>query len=323
MLTSVAGRWAGVVVALCLLQGCARFGNLGSGTGALLARDTARLPAGDPGRPGRYGVEAVGWNFRFEGGAVPVVLYSPVGLRGRAPAVVFLPGRASPEDEYESYGRLLASHGFVVLVRGGYGFFHADDVLVREIRAMATWLGNRPNVDPARLGVAGHSMGGRNAIVAAAQDARFRAVVGIDPGSPTARPVIERVVGTLRVPLLLIGAEVGWRAMSICSTRETNYEQYFRNAPPGTVELELRGADHVQLMDEPDRFGMFICRSGTADSRMVRTLSRRATTGFLLEHLAGAAPTSLDFGPLTNVRVRLNDDANAAAPPRAAGSQPD
>lgn len=312
----ITGRTVGFVALFCLLQtGCAaRIGALRSGTGALLARDTSRLPAGDPGRPGRYGVDAVGFNFRFEGREIPVVLYKPLGLAGRGPAVAFLPGRASPEDQYESYGRLLASHGFVVLVRGGYDFFHTDDVMIREIRAMGAWLAARPEVDPTRVAVAGHSMGGRNAIAAAAQDPLFRAVVGIDPGSPTAAPVISHVVGTLTVPLLLIGAEVGWRAMSICSTRETNYEQYFRHAPPGTVELELRGADHVQLMDEPDRFGMFICRSGTADSSTVRTLSRRATSAFLLEHLMGAPHVALDFGRSTVVRVRAGEDPRTPPP---------
>jgi dienelactone hydrolase len=306
----------GVVVVLGLLPGCAgRIGKLSPGPGALLASDTVQLPAGDPGRPGRHGVAASGFEFPFEEATIRMVLYTPTGLRAPAPAVVFLPGRASPEDEYESYARLLASHGFVVLVRSGYSYFHPDDVLVREIRAMGTWLARRPDVDPTRIGVAGHSMGGRNAIVAAAEDPQFRAVVGIDPGSPTAKPVIANVVGTLTVPLLLIGAEVGWRAAKICSTRETNYEQYFREAPEGTVQVELRGADHVQLMDEPDRFGLFLCRSGTADSREVRTASRRATTAFLLEHLTGAPPVALDFGTLTNVQTRRR--AKAPPPPSA------
>ena len=217
---------------------------------------------------------------------------------------------------------MLASHGFVVIVRSGYGYFYEDDVLVREIRAIGAWLARQTFVDPARIGVAGHSMGGRNAIVAAAQDPLFHAVVGNRSGSPTAAPVIEHIVGTLRVPLLLIGAEVGWRAMQICSTRVTNYEQYFRNAPPGTVEMELVGADHVQLMDEPDRLGMFICRSGTADSTMVRTLSRRATTAFLAEHLAGAPSTPLEFGTLVRVRVRADDKSSGGESGRLGATRP-
>ena len=49
----------------------------------------------------------------------------------------------------------------------------------------------------------------------------------------------------------------------------------------------LRDADHVQVMDEPDRFGYGICRCGTADSRQVRITARRATVGFFVQHLQG------------------------------------
>lgn len=41
------------------------------------------------------------------------------------------------------------------------------------------------------------------------------------------------------------------------------------------------------MLDEPDRFGYGICRSGTADSRQVRITARRATVGFFLQHLQG------------------------------------
>src|SRR6185436_15493830 len=108
--------------------------------------------------------------------------------------------------------------------------------------------------------------------------------------------VIERIVGTLRVPLLVIGAEVATNGAAICGKRETNYQRYFEHAPPGTIELELRGADHLQVMDDPDRFGMGMCRVGTADSRRVRTLARRATVAFFEQHLRGMAPAVLDEG---------------------------
>src|SRR5262249_36732008 len=105
-------------------------------------------------------------------------------------------------------------------------------------------------------------------------------------------------------PLLIIGADHAINGRAICGKRETNYERYFEHAPPGTVELELLGADHMQVMDDPDRFGMSICRAGTADSQTVRTLSRRATVAFFEEHLRGAPPTSLQFGEIARVRVK-------------------
>jgi hypothetical protein len=123
--------------------------------------------------------------------------------------------------------------------------------------------------------------------------------------------VIHRVVGELRVPLLLIGAEVATKGNAICGKRETNYARYFEHAPKGTVELELLGADHMQVMDDPDRFGMSICRVGTADSRTVRTLSRRATVAFFDEYLRGMPHTTLQFGDIARVRVQSGGASRA------------
>jgi dienelactone hydrolase len=292
------------LVALIAAGGCARYGNLGVGNTAQLRRDAGLLPDRDMARLGPYSVQAEGLDLDAEGERFPVVVYRPVAYEGRSPAVVFLPGRFSPEDEYEGYGRLLASRGYVVAVRGRYSWFHRDTVLVREARLLANWLVSERGVDGARIGVAGHSMGGCDSIAAAAQDSRFRAVVAIEPGGPDSPNVIERVVGSLRVPLLLIGAEVATKGRAICGKVETNYARYFEHSPEGTVELELRGADHMQVMDDPDRFGMGMCRVGTADSRTVRTLSRRATVGFFEEHLRGAPHTSLEFGDIARVQVR-------------------
>jgi dienelactone hydrolase len=295
-------------LAFIAASGCARYGNLGSGNTAQLLRDATLLPDGDPARVGPYAVRAEGLELQWDGERFPVVAYRPVAYHGLSPAVVFLPGRFSPEDEYEGYGRLLASRGYVVVVRGRYSWFHPDTALVHEARALAAWLANEPGVDAKRIGVAGHSMGGCDSIAAAAQDPRFRAVVAIEPGGPDSPEVIQRVVGSLRVPLLLIGAEVATKGNAICGKRQTNYERYFEHSPEGTVELELRGADHMQVMDDPDRFGMGMCRVGTADSQAVRTLSRRATVAFFEEHLRGAPHASLELGDIARVRVRSAAD---------------
>src|SRR5690242_1187006 len=92
-----------VVVALALvigLTGCARLGQLSSGLGATLHSDFAHGVHGRAGAPGAFEVDAEGIALR----RFPIVLYHPRGLRARAPAVVFLPGRFAPEEQYESYG---------------------------------------------------------------------------------------------------------------------------------------------------------------------------------------------------------------------------
>jgi dienelactone hydrolase len=270
----------------------------------VLTRDAAYLPPDDVGRPGPYGVAAEGREFSYPSGDFPIVVYRPIGALGPAPAIVFLPGRFASEAQYESYGRLLASRGNVVVVRGRYSWSHPDKTLANEAIALERWLSSQKDVDPKRIGVAGHSMGARDAILAAAKDPHFRAVVAIDPGGPRSIPVLDHVIGKLEVPLLLIGAEVGWRGWDICSPRDTNYEKYFDRAPAGTMELTIFGADHVQLMDDPDAFGQVVCRVGTADSRVVRTASRRATVQFFDEHLHDAEQVAFQTGRVAMIRFR-------------------
>jgi dienelactone hydrolase len=288
-----------------MMTGCARFGPLGGGPGAVLAGDTSSMSADDHGHPGTYEVEGERRTFEFAPGDFDIVMYRPVGIAEPAPAIVFLPGRFAPEEQYESYARLLATRGHVVVMRARYGWFHPDARLADEAVALEHWLSTLPYVDAKRIGVAGHSMGGRDAIVAAANDENFRAVVAIDPGGERSIPVIDHVIGKLHAPLLLIGAEVAWKGWDVCSPRATNYEKYFERAPAGTVELTLLGADHVQLMDDPDAFGQFMCRVGTADSRVVRSYARSATAQFFEEHLSAVPHAPFEDDRHAKVRVRV------------------
>jgi dienelactone hydrolase len=308
------------------MTGCARLGPLGGGRGAVLSGDAAAMSTDDAerlGLPGPHDVEADRRTFAFPPGDFDIVVYRPVGISAPAPAVVFLPGRFAPEEQYESYARFLASRGHVVVMRTRYGWFHPDARLADEAVALERWLSTVPYVDPQRIGVAGHSMGGRDAIIAAVNDENFRAVVSIDPGGERSVPVIDHVIGKLRAPLLLIGAEVAWKGWDICAPRATNYEKYFERAPVGTVELTILGADHVQLMDDPDAFGQWICRVGTADSRVVRSYARRATSQFFEQHLSGTPQAPFENDRHATVRVRELPLPTAVSPEEQRKNHPE
>lgn len=306
-------------VALALLLafanalGCALLGPSGTGEGAL-ARDAALLAPGDLAGPGSFVVDARKLTLTEKGRRTSVFVYRPRALGGLLPGVVFLPGLLAPAGQYQSIGRALASRGFVVAIRTRYGFFVSDRELAASASAIADWLVAEQGVDPRRLGIAGHSMGGKDAVLAALEDPRFRAVVAIDPDDRGDPSVVRGGLPRLAAPLLLIGAERGSEAASICADRDHDYRRFFARAPAGTVELTLLGADHVQVMDEPDRFELALCRSGTADSTAVRILTRRATVRFFLEHLTGATPGPLDLGTVGARQVR------GAAPDPPAGS---
>jgi dienelactone hydrolase len=252
-----------------------------------LATDAAGMLEGDLAGPGLQQVDATRVEVLNQGESLEVVLYKPIRPLTPAPAIVFLPGRMATDDQYESYARALASRGFVVAVRTWYSLFRSDLELAYDAKVIADWLIQAQGVDPRKIGIAGHSMGGKDAVLAAAQYGGFASVVAIDPDDNGNVSVVHGLLAGLKAPLLLIGAEVAWRASSVCAPLATNYLRFFERAPAGTVELTLRDADHVQMLDEPDRFGYGICRSGTADSRQVRITARRATVGFFLQHLQG------------------------------------
>jgi len=269
----------------------------------MLANDARGMSNGDLAGPGLQRVETARLEVPNQDKSLEVVLYKPTSPQTPAPAIVFLPGRMATDDQYESYARALASRGFVVAVRCWYSLFRSDLELAHDAKVIADWLIQVQGVNSRKIGIAGHSMGGKNAVLAAAKYGGFASVVAIDPDDNGNVSVVHGLLAGLKAPLLLIGAEVGWRASSVCAPLATNYLRFFERAPAGTVELVLRDADHVQMLDEPDRFGYGICRSGTADSRQVRITARRATVGFFLQHLQGGPTLPKQTSVYARIRV--------------------
>jgi len=268
-----------------------------------LTTDAISMAQGDLAGLGPQSVDTARVEVPDQVESLEVVLYKPARLQSPAPAIVFLPGRMATDDQYQSYARALASRGFVVAVRTWYSLFRTDLELAYDAKVIADWLVKAQGADPKRIGIAGHSMGGKDAVLAAAQYDGFAGVVAIDPDDNGNVSVVHGLLAGLKAPLLLIGAEVAWRASSVCAPLATNYLRFFEQAPAGTVELTLRDADHVQMLDEPDRFGYGICRSGTADSRQVRIMARRATVGFFLQHLQGGPALPKPTSSQATIRV--------------------
>ncbi len=246
-----------------------------------------------------------------------IVLYHSPDVQQRAPAVVFLPGRFAPEDQYESYARALASRGFVVAVRGQYSWFYADASLRRDAVEIADWLRARDDVDPTRIAVAGHSMGGRDALWAAASDPRFAAVVAVDRFDRGTAARGRRARDAARARAVdRRGRRVA--RTRFCGRRGTNYNAYFDDVPNGARLVEIHGADHVQVMDAHDLARPASCRFGPADSTTVRRVARGATVQFLAEQLQGALPRAADYSALATSRTRARAPGDRGSRTRGA-----
>ncbi|MDQ7808642.1 hypothetical protein Q5425_33330 [Amycolatopsis sp. A133] len=130
--------------------------------------------------------------------AAEYTVYRPADLGagpGRLPVVVFGNGacRHTSNNELLTLETLLAAHGFVVVAVGGF-----DEPALTEngspepavITDAITWAERengrrgsalRNRLDPRRIGVAGHSCGGIEALVAGA-DPRVKSVLSLDSG---------------------------------------------------------------------------------------------------------------------------------------------
>lgn len=154
---------------------------------------------------GQAGVEIPG----LEDVAIPspggVMLGASYVAGTNGATVVCLPGAGSARRAVVPHARVLASHGYgVVLVDPrGHGASSGDAMEYgwhgeTDVRAVTDWLARQPGVDPGRIGVLGLSMGGEQALTAARSDARLAAVVA---EGATARSYedVRRTLGGLSV----------------------------------------------------------------------------------------------------------------------------
>ena len=145
---------------------------------AILATHKARSPveAVALGRPYRQVELITSDGFRLHAWYVP--------SRNRA-AIIAFPGRSQPVP----HAKLLIRHGYGVLLldRGGEGASEGDYNAFgwtgeRDLRAALTFLRRQPDVDPARIGGLGLSVGGELLLQTAAHTQALRAVVSEGAG---------------------------------------------------------------------------------------------------------------------------------------------
>lgn len=108
-------------------------------------------------------------------------------------AVAVLHGSGSTRSGVLDQAAVLAGHGYGVLLYDDRGHGRSGGAGMdfgwwgdRDVAAAVSYLESRPDVEPGRIGVLGLSMGGEQAINAAATDSRIRAVVaeGVQPKLP-------------------------------------------------------------------------------------------------------------------------------------------
>jgi uncharacterized protein len=145
--------------------------------------------------------------------------------------VIVVPGRSGPQKQT----RLLVKNGYGVLLfdRRGEGASEGDPNIFgwggeRDLHAAAAYLGSRPDVDPARIGAIGLSVGGEMLIHAAAHSDAFKAVVSEGASGQSLRDELDNP--GLSDRLLELPTQVSLTAALALFTDES---------PPPSLESEV------------------------------------------------------------------------------------
>lgn len=228
-----------------------------------------------------------------------------------APLVIFKHGFQLATSNYAIMLERLASHGFVVVgVDSGGGLFGGPNNVQERDGAIAAidWATTSApfaaSVDDERIGVAGHSRGGKVSVMIAAGEPRIDAVLlldpvngcGMGPSDPATCPDITGALyaGALRMPVGVMGetnnATGGIAGMS-CAPAAQNYQTIFAAITMSSwaVEWTFTGADHMDFTDDGGGFAGSLCTAGPGDEAMIRAQIRAMTVAFFRRHLAGDA----------------------------------
>jgi hypothetical protein len=261
---------------------------------------------------------------------------APAGPQHGLPLVVLSPGFTSPRSTLTALAEDLASHGYVVAgidhTYESYGTAFPDGrvttCLAREARQrglrekgkvtagraadVSFVLGELTSgspvgpgvtlIDPSRMAMAGHSLGGAAAIAAMLADSRIRA--GIDMDGSTDAPIPD--TGLSR-PFLFLGKQSGYTPGSGRAAAPGTREWKLRRGPVSTWErdwelltgwkrwLLMAGAVHASFTDLAllaDQIGIDIA-AGLSGARSL-DITRAYVRAFFDLHLRGTPQSLLD-----------------------------
>lgn len=216
----------------------------------------------------------------FGGGTI----YYPT-TQGRYGVVAISPGFTATQTSVAWLGRRLATHGFVVITLNTLTTLDQPASRANQLMAALNHVINssssavKARIDASRLAVAGHSMGGGGALIAARDNPTLKASYPLTPWNTNS------AFSTVRVPTMIIGADGDTIA------RVGTHARPFYAALPGTTLKaygELNGATHFspnstntpigrygvawmkRFLDGDTRYSTFLC--GTEQSRYATAL---------------------------------------------------
>ena len=248
----------------------------------------------DPYVPGELVVRATDTNPCDNGAPTALRIHAPA-TPGDYAVVLFQHGFMSRNSAYDEVLKHVSSHGLVVVApqmyEPGLGPLLGNPTAAAEAelaRQIVAWMpGNLDRITGVhartdRLGISGHSRGGKVAWLAAVADPnRFRAMAGVDPVDGTGGPLGNqaRVVQgsfAFSVPTLVLGTELGGR----CAPAGDNHVQFYAASQPPAWHIVALGQGHADMLNEPEAMAAaMLCESGP-DRAGMRSLTAGLLTAF-------------------------------------------
>jgi dienelactone hydrolase len=237
--------------------------------------------------------------FRVTGTSTNVNLFvvGPSVEPGPFPVVLMAPGFSLPLTQFKQTARHIASHGFVVVLSSyNVNFLFPDHAkAAQEVRGAAAYLAGstqwQTRADLQNLGTTGHSLGGKLAVLVAAQDPRVKASITMDPVDGPNQPDASALL-PLQIPMAFLGETTD--AMSdgmACAPAAQNYTTFyepFDDANQGpALEVTVLGANHMSFLDNVATCGFTcgFCNAATASNEEVVGLARSYLVSFFRRHL--------------------------------------
>ncbi|HEV7649948.1 MAG TPA: alpha/beta hydrolase [Actinophytocola sp.] len=216
---------------------------------------------------------------------LPGVVFTPTAGLG-LPAIAFGHGWLQPPDRYLGLLRHLASWGFVVAAPATQrGPLASHRLLAADLRtALDVCVGVRLgdgeiSVDEARLGLAGHSVGGGCAVLAAAEDPRVRAVATL--AATQTKPFSTDAASRCRMPALHVAAGQDLVAPAV--------------GHAGLIASNWGGDAQLRLLPKANHLGFTEGRHWSnlllpgKSEHGTQRLAKILLTAFFLTHLTGTA----------------------------------
>jgi len=314
------GGWAcGVGLAFLALVGCgsevadgATSDGSGGGASAAGGADAGGSgptgPGVDPAAPGPFATTTFDAAPTLSTGDTENVacVLPEVGSTGAPyPLVVLLHGFLGNNAMMRAYAERLATFGYVACaVEFPSGFADSDNPRQASVvRAAIDWLvaasndANSPlagTIDPTRIGITGHSLGGKISLLVAADDARIRAAITLDPvdgGGPTgcnppACVDASERMAELAIPTGFLGETIdamttGFQA---CAPAADNYATFYEAANAPSLSVTVAGANHVSFIGMD---GAGFCNAPEVPAADVVDLSLAFVTAFYERNLRG------------------------------------